>query len=92
MMEHTVEVCPARVEHRRVLVEGSTAAIAALVEAIVRGGPEVWEAVTSFCEVVMQAKEEAKYLRERLAADLRLRRHPRRRPVRQTSRDELRRP
>ena len=28
----------------------------ALAEAMVRGGPEVWEAVTSFCEAVMLAK------------------------------------
>ena len=49
---------------------------------MVRGGPEVWEAVTSFCEAVMQVKEEVKRLQERLAADLRLRRRPRRRLVR----------
>ena len=33
-----------------------------LVEVMVRGGPEVWEAVTSFCDTVMLAKEEAKHL------------------------------
>ena len=43
------------------------------MEAMVCGGPEVWEAVTSFCEAVMLAKEEEKRLREQLAADLRLR-------------------
>ena len=64
----------------------------ALVEAIVRGGLEMWEAVTSFCEAVMQAQEEAKHLPELLAADLRLSRRPRRCPVRLTSRYDLRPP
>ena len=54
--------------------------------------PEVWEAVTSFCEAVMLEKEEAGRLREHLAVDLRFRRRPRRRPVRQTSHDDLRPP
>ena len=47
------------------------------MEAMVRGGSEVWEAVTSFCELVMLAKEQ-------LAADLRLHRRPKKRPVRRT--------
>ena len=64
----------------------------ALVEAMVCGGPEVREAVTSFCGLVMLAKEEVGRLREHLAVDLRLRRRLRRRPVRQTSHDDLRQP
>ena len=92
-MEHTV-VCPAWAEHRRVLVEaiGSDDLLRpALVEAMVRGSPEVW--ATSFCEAVMLAKEEVRRLREHLAADLRFRRRQtRRRPVRQTSQDDLQPP
>ena len=48
--------CPAWAEHRRVLEEaigGDDLSLPALVEAMVSGGPEVWEAVTSFCETVM---------------------------------------
>ena len=64
-----MEVCPACPEHRRrrVLVEaigGGTLSHPALVEAMARGGPEVCEAATSFCEIVMLAKEEAKRLQE----------------------------
>ena len=95
VLEHTVEVCPAWAEHRRVLVEaigGDDLSHPALVDAMVRGGPEMWEAVTSICEAVMLAKEEVGRLREHLAAELRLRRHPRRRPVRQTSHVDLRPP
>ena len=80
-MEHTVEMCPAWAEQRRILMEaigGDDLSRPALVEAMLRGGPEVWEA--SFCEAVMLAKEEAGRLREHLAADLRLRRHPTKRP------------
>ena len=76
-VEHSVEVCPAWTEHRRVLVEsigGDDLSRPALVETMVRGGPEVWEADTSFCEAVMLAKEEAKCLREQIAAYLRHRR------------------
>ena len=46
MVEHTVEY---------VLVGetgGSDLSRPALVEASVRGGPEMWKAVTSFCEAV----------------------------------------
>ena len=64
----------------------------ALVEAMERGGPEMWEAVTSLSEAVMLGKEEAKRLQEQLAADLRLRRRLRRRPARSTSRDDFRPP
>ena len=75
-MEHTVEVCPAWAEYRRVLVKavgGGDFSHPVLVEAMVRGSPEVWEAVTFFCEGVMLVKEETKRLRERLIAGLRLR-------------------
>ena len=47
---------------------------------------------TSFCEAVMLAKEVAERDRERLAIDARLRCRRRRRPVRQTSNDDLRPP
>ena len=80
-----MEVCPSWAEHRRILVEAigsGDLSHPALVETMVRGGPEVWEAVTSFCEAVMLAKEEVRRLREQLAAELRLRRRLRRRPVR----------
>ena len=53
-LEDTVEVCLAWAGHRRVFVEAigdGDLSRPALVEAMVRGGPEVWEAVTSFCEV-----------------------------------------
>ena len=69
-------------------IGGSDFSCPALVEAMVRGRPEVWEAVTSSYEAVMLVKEEAKRLREQLAADLRFRRHP----ARLTSRDGLRLP
>ena len=51
-IDYMVEVCPAWAEHRRVLREaigGSDLSHPALVEAVVRGGEESWEAVTSFC-------------------------------------------
>ena len=47
-VEHTVEVCPAWPEHRRVLREaigGRDLSRPALVEAMVQGGAEAWEAV-----------------------------------------------
>ena len=43
-MEHTVELCPASAEHRRVLVEAISdgdLSRPALIEAMVQGGPEV---------------------------------------------------
>ena len=76
-VKHTVEVCPAWVEHRRVLVEAirdGDLSHPALVVAMVLGGPKVWEAVTSINEAVMQAKEVAEHERERLVSDSRLRR------------------
>ena len=51
-VEHTVEVCPAcAVSSSR---RSAAVTFRALVEPIVQEGPEVWEAVTSFYEAVMQ--------------------------------------
>ena len=81
-MEHTVEVCPAWAEHRRVLVEaiGSGGGLSrpALVQAMVRSERE-WEAVASFCEAVMLAKEVAGRMRERASRPSRRGRRPGRR-------------
>ena len=87
-VEYTVEVCPAEAEHRCVLVEvisGGGLLRPVLVEAVVSGGREVWEAVTTFCEAVMLAKEVPERERQRLATDSRLHRRRRRRSVRRTS-------
>ena len=91
-VEHTVQDCPAWAEHRRVLSAaiGGDLSRPALVEAMLRGETE-WEAVASFCEAVMLAKEEANRVRERTASSL----HPSRsgrRPRRRTSADDLRPP
>ena len=66
---HTVEVCPAWAELRRVLVAaigGGDLSRPALVQTMVRSERE-WEAVTSFCEAVMLAKEVAGRERERIS-------------------------
>ena len=66
-VEHTVEVCPAWAEHRRVLeaaIGGGDLSRPALVQAMVRSETE-WDAVTSFCEAVMLEKEVAERERER---------------------------
>ncbi|CAK1598932.1 unnamed protein product [Parnassius mnemosyne] len=71
-VEHTVEVCPAWAEHRRVLVAvigGGDLSRPALVEAMVRSETE-WDAVTTFCEAVMLAKEVAEREKESAAAFL----------------------
>ncbi|CAK1579775.1 unnamed protein product [Parnassius mnemosyne] len=71
-VEHTVEVCPAWAEHRRVLVAaigGGDLSRPALVEAMVRSETE-WDAVTTFCEAVMLAKEVVEREKERAAAFL----------------------
>ncbi|CAK1585034.1 unnamed protein product [Parnassius mnemosyne] len=71
-VEHTVEVCSAWAEHRRVLVAaigGGDLSRPALVEAMVRSETE-WDAVTTFCEAVMLAKEVAERERERATAFL----------------------
>ena len=67
-----MEVCPTWAEHRRVLVEaigGGDLSRPALVEAMVQGGPEarcgLVEAIKSFCEAVLLAKEVAERERER---------------------------
>ena len=60
--EHTVEVYPAWVEHRRVLLEvigGGNLSRPTLVETKVRGGAEAWQAGTFFCKAVMLAKGKA---------------------------------
>ncbi|KAJ8722226.1 hypothetical protein PYW08_004628 [Mythimna loreyi] len=66
-VEHTVEVCPAWEEHRRVLVGvigGGDLSRRALVQAMVHSEEE-WQAVASFCEAVMLVKEEADRIRQR---------------------------
>ncbi|CAK1592748.1 unnamed protein product [Parnassius mnemosyne] len=71
-VEHTVEVCSAWAEHRRVLVAaigGGDLSRPALVEAMVRSETE-WDAVTTFCEAVMLAKEVAEREKERATAFL----------------------
>ena len=81
-MEHTVEACPSWAEHRRYFIElngGSNLSLPALVEAMVQGGPLVWEVVESFCEAVLLAKEVADHEWEQLATDSRL--HRRRRDL-----------
>ncbi|KAJ8712220.1 hypothetical protein PYW07_005062 [Mythimna separata] len=67
MVEHTVEVCPAWAEHRRVLVEaigGGDLSRRALVQAMVRS-EEGWHADASFCEAVKLVNEAAECVRER---------------------------
>ena len=49
---------------------GSAFSRPALVEAMVRGGAEAWEAFTSFCKAVMLVKEEAQRERERLQSSV----------------------
>ncbi|XP_050550456.1 uncharacterized protein LOC126910803 [Spodoptera frugiperda] len=90
-VEHTVAVCPAWAEHRRVLrdvIGDGDLSRPALVQAMVRSEGE-WDAVSSFCEAVMLAKEEAERSRERSSSrPSRRRRHSGRRG----SRDDLRPP
>uniref|UniRef100_A0A2H1V8B9 SFRICE_038226 n=1 Tax=Spodoptera frugiperda TaxID=7108 RepID=A0A2H1V8B9_SPOFR len=60
-VEHTMAVCSAWAEHRQVLrdvVSDGDLSRPALVQAMVRSERE-WDAVSSFCEAVMLAKEEA---------------------------------
>ena len=87
-VEHTVAVCPAWAEHRRVLVEaigGGELSRPALVEAMVRSEGE-WDAVTSFCEAVMLEKEVAGRLRQRASRPSRRGRRSGRREPRDDSR------
>ncbi|KAJ8717570.1 hypothetical protein PYW07_005500 [Mythimna separata] len=75
-VEHTVEVCPAWAEHRRVLVEAigsGDLSRRALVQAMVRSD-EGWHAVASFCEAVMLVKEAADRERVRERSSRRRRR------------------
>ena len=87
-VEHTVAVCPAWAEYRRVLVEaigGGELSRPALVEAMVRSEGE-WDAVTSFCEAVMLEKEVAGRLRQRASRPSRRGRRSGRREPRDDSR------
>ncbi|XP_050563537.1 uncharacterized protein LOC126912962 [Spodoptera frugiperda] len=90
-VEHTVALCPAWAEHRRVLrdvVGDGDLSRPALVQAMVRSEGD-WDAVSSFCEAVMLAKEEAGRVRERTSSrPSRRERHSGRRG----SRDDLRPP
>ncbi|GAB1867754.1 Reverse transcriptase [Camponotus japonicus] len=81
--QHTLEACPAwEVQHRAlVAVMSEDLSLAAVVEAMLRG-QEQWRAVSTFCEEVIRAKEEAERDRRRMpppgqrgAADRRIR-HP----------------
>ena len=91
-VEHTVQDCPAWAEHRRVLTAaiGGDLSRPALVSAMLRGETE-WEAVATFCEAVMLAKEMAGRERERTASSLRPNRSGTR-VGRRTSQDDLRPP
>ena len=91
-VEHTVQDCPAWAEHRRVLTAaiGGDLSRPALVSAMLRGETE-WEAVATFCEAVMLAKEMAGRERERTASSLRPNRIGRR-PRRRTLADDLQPP
>ncbi|KAJ0169237.1 hypothetical protein K1T71_015267 [Dendrolimus kikuchii] len=63
---HTLQECPAWTEQRRDLVAltGFDLSLPAVVRTMV-GSPTGWDAVSSFCERVMLAKEEAERERER---------------------------
>ncbi|KAJ0175243.1 hypothetical protein K1T71_009384 [Dendrolimus kikuchii] len=65
---HTLQECPAWEEERLVLgaTIGNDLSLPAVVQAMVGGQPE-WDAVASFCEAVMSAKEAAERERERAA-------------------------
>ncbi|XP_050563744.1 uncharacterized protein LOC126913062 [Spodoptera frugiperda] len=90
-VEHTVAVCPAWAEYRQVLrdvVGDGDLSRPALVQAMVRSERD-WDAVSSFCEAVMLAKEEAGRVREQTSSrPSRRERHSGRRG----SRDDLRPP
>ncbi|KAJ0174709.1 hypothetical protein K1T71_009817 [Dendrolimus kikuchii] len=66
---HAVQVCSAWDEERRAIVASIRLhlSLSAVVQAMVGGQPG-WDAVTSFCEAVMSAKEAAERERERSAA------------------------
>jgi len=63
--QHTLEVCPAWAESRRVLVQsiGADLSLQAVVAAMV-GGEHAWGAMVSFCEKVISQKEAAERERE----------------------------
>uniref|UniRef100_A0A2H1V7L1 SFRICE_027233 n=1 Tax=Spodoptera frugiperda TaxID=7108 RepID=A0A2H1V7L1_SPOFR len=65
-VKHTVAVCPAWAEQRLVLrdvVSDGDLSRPALVQAMVRSEGD-WDAISSFCEAVMIAKEEARRVRD----------------------------
>uniref|UniRef100_A0A2H1VL49 SFRICE_014289 n=1 Tax=Spodoptera frugiperda TaxID=7108 RepID=A0A2H1VL49_SPOFR len=69
-VELTVAVCSAWTEHRRVLREvigDGDFSRPALFQAMVRSEGD-WDAISSFCEAVMLAKEEAGRVRERTSS------------------------
>ncbi|KMQ81786.1 reverse transcriptase [Lasius niger] len=63
--QHTLEVCPAWEERRRVLMEevGEDLSLPAVVKAMV-GSREAWCEMVSFCEYVIAQKEAAERERE----------------------------
>ena len=77
-------------EYRHVLEAIGDLFHPALLAAMVRGGPELWEAITSFCESMMIAKEVDEW--EPLSCDSHPRCHLRRRPLRQTSHGDFQPP
>ncbi|XP_072939155.1 uncharacterized protein [Epargyreus clarus] len=64
--QHTLEVCPAWADQRRMLVAavGPDLSLPAVVKAMV-GSDRSWKAVKSFCEEVILQKEAAERVRER---------------------------
>ncbi|XP_043262925.1 uncharacterized protein LOC122403463 [Colletes gigas] len=66
--QHTLEVCPAWVDERRVLEQevGRNLSLATIVGKMV-ASEKTWQVVASFCEVVMSQKEAAERERERTA-------------------------
>ena len=90
--QHTLEVCPAWEEQRRVLMGsiGADLSLPAVFTAMV-GSENAWQAVASFCEEVMRQKEAAERERERASRSLRSRgrRARGRQPGRRRARDDL---
>lgn len=88
--QHTLEECPAWAAQRRDLVAATTAGGLSLQDVVLSmvGSESAWDAVASFCEEVMAAKEAAEREREATSS------HParRRRTRRRRARDDLRPP
>ncbi|CAH1642831.1 unnamed protein product [Spodoptera littoralis] len=92
-VEHTVAECPAWAEHRRALREvigDGDLSRPGLVQAMMQSEGD-WDAVSSFCDAVMLAKEEAGRVRQRFAASLQPS-HREGHTGRRGSRDDLRPP